>query len=356
MTTNTYSMYTPLTRKVAKTLQIAPQLRAKLVQHGVATLAHVHDLSVQVARMEALALSLPEQQILKNAVESLAAIERTAFESDVCVIPPMGMVLDPAESPELMRRRTDSVIEKRTLAEYAESLKPLLPRQHLLTNYMQPVRNQGYLGSCTGFGSVNTREYLTGLALSPGYAYRGAKRLDGYPQLEGSWQEFAFEFMVRHGAVLESEYPYCDCLDEKPIDELLDSAGMFKIKGYIDLLVEAKHLSTVLKAALSGQLLPDFTPRPVAISVATYDSFCDRSSFLTGVIPVPTAAETRRGGHAMSVCGYTQLYGVDYFVVINSWGTQFAKESPLGLPGYALIPEAYINQPGLVCELLMPFE
>jgi hypothetical protein len=355
MTAN-YSMYTPLTAKVAKVLGITKALRLKLTKQGFATVAHIHDLTSQPSRMSALELSATEQQALKQAMDSIAAVERSAFQSDVCVIPPMGMVLEPAESPELMRRRDNSVSEKQTLAEYAQSLKPLLPREHLLTNYMQPVRNQGYLGSCTGFGSVNTREFLTGLALSPGYAYRGAKHLDGYPQLEGSWQEFAFEFMVRHGAVLESEYPYHDCMDNKPIDDLLDSAAMFKIKGYIDLLVEPKHLSTVLKAALSGQLLPDYAPRPVAISVATYDSFCDRSSFLTGVIPVPTEAETRRGGHAMSVCGYTQLYGVDYFVVINSWGTQFAKESPVGLPGYALIPEAFISKTGLVCELLMPFE
>lgn len=356
MTQNKYSMYTVLSDEVAKVLGLNPLVISRLLKRGCVTLAHLHDLTANAARLDALGFSSSEKQSLKSAIEHVVVNERMAFQSNMFVIPPMGMMLDPELSPELMRRRRASFEEKRTLADYAESLKTQLPSQYLLTNYMQPVRNQGHLGSCTGFGSINTREFLAGLALSPGYAYRGAKRLDGYPFLEGSWQEFAFEFMVRHGAVLETEYPYCDCLDKKPIDDLLASAAMFKIQGYIDLLVDAKHLSTVLKAALSGLLLPDIAPRPIAISVATYDSFCDRSSYLTGIIPVPTAAESRRGGHAMSVAGYTQLFGVDYFVVINSWGTQFAKESPLGLPGYALLPEAYISKPGLVCELLMPFE
>jgi hypothetical protein len=58
----------------------------------------------------------------------------------------------------------------------------------------------------------------------------------------------------------------------------------------------------------------------------------------------------------MCVCGYTTIYDVNYFLVINSWGEEFANENPLGLPGYALIPEAYIAKPGLVGELLLPID
>jgi C1A family cysteine protease len=67
-------------------------------------------------------------------------------------------------------------------------------------------------------------------------------------------------------------------------------------------------------------------------------------------------SEERQGGHAMCVCGYTTIYDVNYFLVINSWGEEFAKENPLGLPGYALIPESYIAKPGLVGELLLPID
>jgi C1A family cysteine protease len=329
-----------------------------LKQQGIATFAHLNELlerhpnKMKEFNINELGKLRQEcKQFLKKNFGSGSGYSRAPI-----VLPPMGMILDPKESDIIMQRRQDTKQERLELAQLAQSLTSQLPDEFLLNQYMQAVRNQGSLGSCTGFGSVNAREYLLQMALSPGFAYMGAKMLDGYPQLEGSWQEFAFEFMYRHGCVLESEYSYDKCLNKESLSPYLDMAEPFKIASYVDLMVEPEYLPIVLKAALSGFLMPELGPQPVSISVAVYESFCDRSAYTTGLIPVPMDSEERQGGHAMCVCGYTTIYDVNYFLVINSWGEEFAKENPLGLPGYALIPESYIAKPGLVGELLLPID
>lgn len=277
-----------------------------------------------------------------------------SFNRQPIIVPPMGMMLAPKDSTIIMQRRAATQSQRIELAKIAMTLKSQLPDEYLLVDKMQAIRNQGNLGSCTGFGSINAREYLVQQRLSAGFAYRGAKYLDGHPELEGSWQEFAFEFMYQYGSLKERVYPYQYCLENKPIKPYLSKAKKYKLSSYVDLLVEPEYLPLVLKAALSGYLVPEIAPQPVSISVVIYESFCDPSAYSTGLIPVPLAHEKQHGGHAMCVCGYTTLYGIPYFIVINSWGENFAKNSPVNLKGYALIPEAYVSKPGLVAELILP--
>jgi len=341
-------MFSSLSKKSVKHLK----------QHGIATFAHLNELLGR-APSKLKVFNINNTQKLRAECKQYFEFNfgsESGYNWAPIMLPPMGMILDPKDSDIIMQRRQETKQERLQLAKFASSLSTQLPDECLLNHLMQPVRNQGSLGSCTGFGSINAREYLTQIALSPGYAYRGAKTLDGYPNLEGSWQEYAFEFMYRYGCVPESVYPYEKCLNNECIEPYKNSAEAFKLPSYVDLMVEPEHLSIVLKAALSGFLMPELGPQPVSISVAVYESFCDRSAYTTGMIPVPLDGEARQGGHAMCVCGYTTIYDVSYFLVINSWGEGFAKENPLGLPGYALIPEAYIAKAGLVAELLMPID
>jgi hypothetical protein len=320
-----------------------------LKQQGIATFAHLNELlerhpdKMKKFNINELGKLRQEcEQFLKKNFGSESGYSRAPI-----VLPPMGMILDPKDSDTIMQRRQDTKQERLELAQSIQSLQSQLPDEYMLNHYMQAV---------TGFGAINAREYLIQMALSPGFAYRGAKTIDGHPHLEGSWLESNFEFMYRYGSVPETEYTYEQCQNNEPIEPYMRMAKKFKIGPYADLMVEPEYLPIVLKAALSGFLMPELDPQPVAISVAVYESFCDRSAYTTGLIPVPMEGEKRQGGHAMCVCGYTTIYDVNYFLVINSWGEEFANENPLGLPGYALIPEAYIAKPGLVGELLLPID
>jgi hypothetical protein len=288
---------------------------------------------------------------LRHKYDSL--VHALNFGNCIEFMPPLGFILDPKDSPELMKHRAETQGERLKLANVAKKLEEKLPREFMLTDMMRKVPNQLSLGSCTGFGSTSAREFLEAISLSPGFGYRGAKMLDGMPHVEGSYQEYCYRFFVKYGQLPEHEFDYEKCLCNEDIKPYFRRAKRFKIKGYVDLIVEPKHLSLVLKAALCGMLTPDISPRPVSISLAVYDSFVGESARQFGLISVPFEGEALQGGHAMAVAGYTELYGTSYFVVQNSWGEAWAKDNPLGLPGYALIPEGFINQPGLVGELLM---
>lgn len=104
----------------------------------------------------------------------------------------------------------------------------------------------------------------------------------------------------------------------------------------------------------NGALDEQVSPRPVSVSLALYDGFSGESAYRYGLIPMPFPGEKIRGGHAMVVVGWTQLYDRCYFVIQNSWSERWAADNPLDLPGYALVPESYINTKGLVGELLTP--
>ena len=167
----------------------------------------------------------------------------------------------------------------------------------------------------------------------------------------------AFEFMYSHGAILEKAYPYVTCMqdvkDNKSLLEYLPFAGWRRIPAYLDLLTQPELLVDLIKAVLCGQLLRGIPPKPVAISVAVYDSFTDASAFRYGFIPLPLEGEDLHGGHAMCICGYTWYNGQEYFIAQNSWGDDWAQYNPLGLPGYALIPPQFISAKNMVWELFI---
>ncbi len=331
---------------------------ASLKDMGVVTFGHLHERAIK--KPEMLKAYEIDALILKQECEQhirLHAPNQFSFAEKTIIKPPYGFVLDADKNDIIMQRRADTKDERIALEQVVQALESELPAECMLANRMQPVRNQGNLGACTGFGSVNSREYLVQSELSPWFAYRGTKYIDGYPNVEGSWQEFAFEFMHQYGCLAESDYSYDQYLECHCIKPYLKKASGLKIKGYIDLMVEdSTKIPLILKAAISGHLVPELGPQPVSISVKIYESFCDWSAYSTGLIPVPFEDEKLQGGHAMCVCGYKQIYGIDYFVVINSWGEEFAHNNPIGLPGYALIPEAYIAKQNMVGELIMPVD
>lgn len=61
----------------------------------------------------------------------------------------------------------------------------------------------------------------------------------------------------------------------------------------------------------------------------------------------------------MCVVGYIDaddvdgLYGMNYFVVRNSFGSRSAIQNPIALPGHALIPENYVKDKRPLWEALL---
>lgn len=339
-----------------------------LAAYGIVTLAQLLDrLEKQPRRLEGvLATSSGElRQALSKALGP-KALAMQARRPVVFAMPPLIGLAGPAmHSPRIAEVRRFTMAERKRLRDELALLaqrKSALPTRIDLTGWLPGVRNQGSLGSCTGFGATTTREFTSLTSLSPGWAYRGAKSLDGAPDIEGSWQYFAMEFFREIGHIEEGVYTYQDAIDGRPLEPLHGQAARWRIANFADLLPDPDDFSTVpliLRAALAGRLAEGLGPQPVSVSLALFESMDSYTTHATGLVTVPLPGETMTGGHAMSVVGYLDatdprgLYGINYFIVRNSWGAEWAADNPHGLPGHALVPEGYFQSPERVHELLL---
>lgn len=280
-------------------------------------------------------------------------------------LPSLTGIVGPASaSSVLSARRAKHIVGRKKVVQALLALKKKgdLPTRMMLTDWMTEVGDQGRLGSCTGWGSTANREFLARDRLSPLFGYGLAKYLDGRPDLEGSWQYFCFEGFARFGQLHERDYPYTDTPKDLAVEPFFDQANEFKSKGFADVRLdpEDSHLQSLLfKAILSGRLNGELGPQPVSTSIAVYESFDSVTTAQYGLVTVPIDGENLLGGHAMCVVGYIDgndpdgLYDTDYFLVKNSWGTEWAPQNPLGLPGYAIIPALYFTKPSLHWEALL---
>lgn len=274
-----------------------------------------------------------------------------------------GLPGSPDDYPDLAEWRTETVAARQDAIQRIHQLRKqgALPHRIAHTDHLPKPYDQGPHGYCVGFGATTSRDYLARTWMSNGYAYRGAKHLDGRPDVEGSFQAYAFEFFYRYGHVPHELYSYEDAIIDRPVSGLFAQAGRWKISGYVDLLPDGDYsiVPDLMRAILSGRLVEDLGPRTLSVSLALFDSFNSYTTQRTGLVTLPGAEEIRSGGHAMSVVGYIDagdpqgLFDTDWFIVRNSWGTQWAIENPLGHPGHALIPAAYFANPDWLWELLI---
>ncbi len=268
--------------------------------------------------------------------------------------PPLNglMSYESSESQELENRRMLLTQEREILAHHLLKINDHdLPNSIDLTSYLPDVGNQGCVGSCVGWGATCSREFPIGVPLSSGYAWREAKSLDGRPDTEGTWLQFAFEHFYLVGHIEESIYSYQDALDGRPIEPLQKQAARYKIDGFVDVLLDDMALMpTLLKGLLCGKVIPEIGPQPVSIGIALFESLETEMAYRTGMLTIPLPGEQTIGGHAMAIVGYIDkahpdnYFGHTYFIVRNSWGKEWAAENPFGHPGHALIPANYFSK------------
>jgi hypothetical protein len=208
-----------------------------------------------------------------------------------------------------------------------------------------PIRHQGDRMTCVAHGVAALAECLLGRAglsvdLSEQYIYWNAKQNDGAPEDGGTFVKVAMERQVADGCCLEATWPYV--ASEIPGNESqappppVDSSELEAHK-----LSQSDPLTPRDVAGLQAVLDEQ---RPVALSVPVFTGWKGNAMLkLSGFIPMPLPGDTPDGGHAMCAVGYgydNEFAGGGYFVLRNSWGTQFAPSSPIE-PGHALLPFAY---------------
>jgi C1A family cysteine protease len=223
--------------------------------------------------------------------------------------------------------------------------------QTTIVDCFGPIRDQGNRGTCVAHATCAVLECQearrTGEKsdLSEQFIFWNAKEADGSPGEDGTWLRVAMPGTEHDGACLESVWTYNP---EKvpgnvgqgppPAAAPADASGHpLRNPTQLD-----RRDPDALRRALDQRM-------PAAISVPVYKNwYANPATKRYGLIPMPLGNSVRVGGHAMCVAGYgwdPQFAGGGYFIVRNSWGVEWASESPVA-PGYGAIPFLYVEKYG----------
>lgn len=224
---------------------------------------------------------------------------------------------------------------------------PVVPPAVNLIGQMPPIRDQGSRGTCVAFALSAVHEHHRRLLgqqedLSEQFLYHETKRIDGAPGSCGTWQVKALQVLSTLGECREHVWAYnsappCNQNGVPPTAAKPDAAP----RTCKPVVLGPKDVQGAKSLLASGRIL--------GFSVPVYSSWANSIAVhLTGRITMRLAGEAVIAGHAMCLVGYQDnpdYPGGGYFILRNSWGTQWAASSAYG-PGYGTIPYAYIGNDG----------
>ena len=226
----------------------------------------------------------------------------------------------------------------RDLLEHADTsgiviLPEVDPRPH-----MPAALNQGQLGTCTANATNRAFRYdtiqdaLKGTGkdcgeLSRLWTYYFERWLEGtVSQGDVGSQGHEAYSVAKHGIPIETLWPYDESKYQVQPPNLARAYTLTK-KVHAPAQTEQEF-----KAVLSaGQTL--------TYGFTVYKNF-EEAWTRPGCMPEPTSpTEEVLGGHENLICGYLTEYP-DYFLSLNSWGTEWGV-----FGGYFLIPKAFLLNP-----------
>jgi C1A family cysteine protease len=218
--------------------------------------------------------------------------------------------------------------------------KPL-PTSVDLRPICSPIVNQGQLGSCTANALASgarefilNRDKLPYTRLSRLYLYYHEREAEGTVNEDaGAYLKDGCDILLKAGVCKENTWPYNERVftADPPVNADAEAAN-YKIKQY------AKVTGVMgMKVALSNNNL-------LVSGMEVYSQMESNEAAKMGIVRIPGPGEQPLGGHAVCTVGYVDTprgssywKGGGYFIMRNSWGTQW------GLSGYFKIAYDYVN-------------
>jgi len=266
------------------------------------------------------------------------AFEGMRFE--LGAVPPVGVVVEEVAQESTFREMFDAIATKGA---------PEGPTADLRACF-GPIRNQGDRGTCVGHAGAAVVECLhhsqTGniISFSPQFLFHNSKKRDGSESQDGTWSRIALATLLDQGICKENMWPYEP--DVIPGDVHHGPPPAAAVADALNHVARDVIELPNRDSARIREFIDD--GKPVTISVPVYQNWWGPITKATGKIPMPLPLSQLDGGHAMCVVGYDfddDFTGGGYFIVRNSWGEMWAKDSPIG-PGYGAIPFEYIDRYG----------
>jgi Papain family cysteine protease len=238
----------------------------------------------------------------------------------------------PSPKPE-----DDWTYEHATEAEVVAAA-PQIPAAKNLRASWWAIGDQGATGSCVGWATADSvlrwhfvtagRLPQSGL-LSPRFVWMAAKETDPFTsrpttfiETEGTSLKTALDVARKFGVVRDSTLPFASgMLYSKEAKTFYAIAALRKILAYFNLNTNLSNWRSWL--ATKGPIL-------VRLDV---DASWDNATFTGGTLD-DYQPDTKRGGHAVALVGYTS----DRFIVRNSWGTGWGDK------GFAYASLAYAQE------------
>ncbi|HSL72219.1 MAG TPA: C1 family peptidase, partial [Longimicrobiales bacterium] len=203
---------------------------------------------------------------------------------------------------------------------------PALPASKDLREGWWKIGNQGSTGSCVGWATADSvlRWHFAkaGIVkpderLSVRYMWMAAKETDEFTrrpttfiESDGTSLKSALDIARRYGVVLDKELPFATgALYAGEASTFYAIASLRRIASYFS-------LPTQKPAAVSSWRKWLATAGPILTRLDVDDTWMDLGT--TGVL-AKYKANTKQGGHAVAVVGYTP----NQFIIRNSWGTSW---------------------------------
>lgn len=207
-------------------------------------------------------------------------------------------------------------------------------------NEMSSVKSQGNLGSCVAFSIAavlewqQQKEYLRERKrgsnylreerhydLSEQWIYYNAKKIDPWPNSEGTSIRCGMKIINNKGVPEEEGWPYSDSTIGSPKFWAYSTAEWAKNKKYYRIRNLEELKETLVKVG------------PCSIGVLVFEEMFYPDN--NGVVSYPSNTNRILGGHALCCIGFNN--NKELVKIKNSWGTNW------GTSGYGYLPYKYIK-------------
>lgn len=198
----------------------------------------------------------------------------------------------------------------------------VFPKEFIIS-YNHPIKNQGNINSCVAHSLAYCREITEEQQnknynqFSVGFIY-GNRRDEDY-QGKGMFPREALKSIQDFGDVLYNDFPYNE---EYPAiklkinykkDSLIKKAEPYKISSYCRLYTIDEIKNALMQIGA------------VTVSYPIYKSFYNTNYY--GIVPIPnTSKEQWMGHHMMTIIGWKIINNNEYWIVLNSWGSNWADK------------------------------